>query len=153
MLKIDCIYEGLFPGCLFYFFSLYVCPYVSAIVLFFFSCVLSYHFFLFIYFWLLWVFTAMHGLSLVVVSGGCSALRWVGFPLQWFSWCRAWALGRAGFSTCSPRALEHWSSSCGARASLPRGMWHLPGPGIESMFPCTGRKILNHSWTASEVQF
>ena len=74
MLKIDCIYEGLFPGCLFYFFSLYVCPYVSAIVLFFFSCVLSYHFFLFIYFWLLWVFSAARAFSLVEVSRSYSVV-------------------------------------------------------------------------------
>ena len=32
-------------------------------------------FILFIYFWLLWVFVAAHGLSLVAVSGGYSSLR------------------------------------------------------------------------------
>ena len=51
---------------------------------FFFSHVPSYHFFLFIYFWLLWVFIAVHGLSLAVVSGGYSSLLYTGFSLWWF---------------------------------------------------------------------
>ena len=37
---------------------------------------------LFIY-WLLWVFVAVRGLSLVVASGGYSLLRCVGFSLRW----------------------------------------------------------------------
>ena len=40
-------------------------------------------FILFIYFWLHWVFVAVHGLSLVVVSGSYSLLRCAGFSLQW----------------------------------------------------------------------
>ena len=55
-----------------------------------------------------------------------------------FSCCGAWALGvRAsvvvahGLSSCGLRALECRLSSCGARAYLFRGMWDLPGPGIE----------------------
>ena len=43
----------------------------------------STQFYLFIYFWLGWVFTAAHGLSLVVVSGGYSSLWCAGFALQW----------------------------------------------------------------------
>ena len=39
-----------------------------------------------------------------------------------------------GFSSCGSWALEHGFSSCGAWAQLLRGMWHLPGPGTESMF-------------------
>ena len=42
----------------------------------------------FIYFWLRWVFIAVHGLSLVVASGGYSSLQCAGF-----SCCRARALG------------------------------------------------------------
>ena len=38
---------------------------------------------LFIYFWLRWVFVAACGLSLVVVSGGYSLLRYAGFSLRW----------------------------------------------------------------------
>ena len=34
-------------------------------------------------FWLLWVFVAVRGLSLVAASGGYSLLQCVGFSLQW----------------------------------------------------------------------
>ena len=44
--------------------------------------------YLFIYFWLRWVFVAVHGLSLVAPSGGYSSLQCGGF-----SCCRVWALG------------------------------------------------------------
>ena len=65
------------------------------------------------------------GLLFVAVRGShCSG----------FSCCGARALG-AGFSSCSSRALERRLSSCGARASLLHGMWDLPGPGLEPMFP------------------
>ena len=51
------------------------------------DCVNSSSFFLkfilFIYFWLSWVFVAVRGLSLVVVSGGYSWLQCAGFSLQW----------------------------------------------------------------------
>ena len=36
----------------------------------------------FIYFWLLWVFVARRGLSLVAASGGYSSLRCTGFSLR-----------------------------------------------------------------------
>ena len=48
---------------------------------------------LFIYFWLRWVFVAVHGLSLVVASGGHSSLRWVGFSLWWLLLLRSRAPG------------------------------------------------------------
>ena len=40
-----------------------------------------------------------------------------------------------GLSSCGSRALECRLSSCGAWAQLLRGMWALPRPGIESVFP------------------
>ena len=40
-----------------------------------------------------------------------------------FSYCVAQALGHMGFS------------SCGSWAELLRGMWNLPGPGVESVSP------------------
>ena len=59
-----------------------------------------------------------------------------------FSCCGTWALGtRApvvaarGLSSCGSRAPERRLSSCGARAQLLRGMWDLPGPGLEPMSP------------------
>ena len=64
----------------------------------------------------------MHGLSLVVASGGCSdgsarASHFGGFS------CGARALGVGNFS------------SRGAHAQLLRSMWNPPGPGIEAMSP------------------
>ena len=59
-----------------------------------------------------------------------------------FSCCGAQALGaRAsvvvahGLSSCGSRALERRLSSCGARAQLLRGLWDLPGPGLEPVSP------------------
>ena len=91
-------------------------------------------FFKFIYFRLRWVFIAVCGLSLVVVSGGYSSLRCAGFLLRWLL---LWSTGSrcTGFSSCGTWALEHGLSSCGARAQLLRGMWDLPGPGLEPVSP------------------
>ena len=71
---------------------------------------------LFIYFWLCWVFVAVHKLSLVVVSGGYSSLRCTGFSLSWL--LLLWSMGsrRAGFSSCGSPALELRLSNCSARA-------------------------------------
>ena len=41
----------------------------------------------------------------------------------------------AGFSRGGSQALEGRLSSCGARASLFRGMWDLPGPGLGPVSP------------------
>ena len=100
-----------------------------------------FNFYLF-YFWLCWVCVVALGLPLVVASRGYSSLQCVGFSCGDFSCCGAWALGaRAsvvvahGLSSCGSRALEHRLSSCGARASLLRGTWDLPGPGLEPVSP------------------
>ena len=81
--------------------------------------VFYFYFLKIIYFWLRWVFVAARGLSLVAASGGFSSLWCVGFSLRWL--LLLWSTGsrRAGFC------------SCGARALLLRGMWDLPGPGLE----------------------
>ena len=59
-----------------------------------------------------------------------------------FSCCRTRALGtRASvvvarrLSSCGWRALERRLGSCGASASLLRGMWDLPPPGLEPLSP------------------
>ena len=59
------------------------------------------------------------------------------------SWPGAGAVGHAGFSTCGPwangcgsRVLERRRSSFGAGAQLLRGMWDLPGSGIELCLRC-----------------
>ena len=58
----------------------------------------------FIYFWLRWVFIAVHRLSLVEASGGYSLLRCAGFSLRWLLLLRSTGFRRAGFSTCGTRA-------------------------------------------------
>ena len=70
--------------------------------------------FIFIVFWLLWVFVAVHGVF-------C---------------CR-------GFSRCGAEALAHTGfNSCGARALLPDSMWGLPGLGIRPVFPALADRLL-----------
>ena len=90
---------------------------------------------LFIYFWLRWVFVAARRLSLVAASRGYSSLWRVGFSLQWL--LLLWSMGsrHAGFSSCGSQVLEHRLRSCGTWALLLRGMWDLPGPGIEPVSP------------------
>ena len=88
-----------------------------------------------IYFWLHWVFLAACVLSLVAASGGYSSLHCVGFSLHWLFLLRSTGSRHAGFRSCGSRALEHRLSSCGARALLLRGMWELPGPGLEPLSP------------------
>ena len=80
-------------------------------------------FILFIYFWLHWVFVAMHGLSLVAASRDYSSLWCPGFSLQWLLLLQSTGSRRAGFSSCGTRlsscgsqALERRLSSCGAQA-------------------------------------
>ena len=99
------------------------------------------HSFFFV-FWLHWVFIAVRGLSLVAASGGYSLLRWAGFSLWWL--LLLWSMGsrHAGFSSCGLRALERRLNSCGARASLLRGMWDLPGPGLEPVSPALAGRFL-----------
>ena len=71
----------------------------------------------------------MHWLSLVAVSGGYSSLRCAGL-LWWLLLLRSTGSRREGFS------------SCGARDQLLRGMWDLPGPGLEPMSPALAGRFL-----------
>ena len=66
-----------------------------------------------------------------------------------FSCCGAQALRiqasvvvARGLSSCVSWALEHRLSSCGARAQLLRGMWDLPGSGLEPVFPGLAGRFL-----------
>ena len=85
---------------------------------------------LFIYFWLIWVFIAVHGLSLVAASGGYSSLRCTAFSLRWLLLLRSTGSKCVGFS------------SCRARAQLLRDMWDLPGPGVEPVSPALEGRFL-----------
>ena len=99
--------------------------------LFFKGCIIFNHMdvnlFIYLFIWLRWVFVAACGLSLVV-RGGYSSLRCVGFSLWWllllrstvsmcegFCSCGSWAL-ELRLSSCGSRALERRLSSCGSRA-------------------------------------
>ena len=102
-----------------------------------------YNFFFFlIYFWLRWVLLAACVLSLVAASGGYSLLRCVGVSLRWLLLLRSTGSRHVGFSSCGSRALECSLSSCGAQASLFRGMWDLPGPGLEPVSPALVGRFL-----------
>ena len=59
---------------------------------------LSQHFFFF--FWLLWVFIAARGLSLVAASRGYSSLQCVGFSLRWLLLLQSMGSRLTGFSNC-----------------------------------------------------
>ena len=58
----------------------------------------------FFFFWLRWVFVAVHGLSLAVASVGYSSLRCAGFSLQWLLLLGSTGSRCAGFSSCGTRA-------------------------------------------------
>ena len=69
---------------------------------------------LFIYFWLRWVFIAVHGLSLVAVSAGYFSLRCVSFSLRWL--LLLWSMGSrcTGFSSCGSALVVAHGLSCSA---------------------------------------
>ena len=62
-------------------------------------------------------------------------LRYTGFSLWWLLLLRSTGSRHTGFGSCGSRALECRLSSCGAGASLLRGLWDLPRPGLEPMSP------------------
>ena len=87
------------------------------------------------YLWLCWVFVAARGLSLVAASG--ASLFAVHGLLIVVICCRAQALG-----TRASVVVAHRLSSCGLRAQLLRGMWDLPGPGLEPVTPALAGRFL-----------
>ena len=90
-----------------------------------------------IYFWLCWVFIAVHVLSLVVVSGGtlCGART---SHCDGFSCCREQELGHVGFSSCSMSAQQLWYTGLVA-------LQHVRSSRIreQSGVPCIGRWIIS----------
>ena len=79
------------------------------------------------------LFVAVRGLLIEVASLCCGA-RALG---AWTS-----VVVTRGLSSCGSQALEGRLSSCGARASLLRGVWDLPGPGIEPVSPALAGRLL-----------
>ena len=89
----------------------------------------------FIYFWLCWVFIDVRELPLFVVSGGYSSLWCMGLSLWWLLLLQSMGSRHMGFSSCGFRALERRLSCCGAQVQLLRGLWDLPGSGLEPVSP------------------
>ena len=88
------------------------------------------------YYWLCWGFVAVHGLSVVVASGGFSLLQCV--SLLWcFSCCRVTGLSGLGSVVVAHRL------SCSTACEI---FWTRD----RTHFPCVGRWILYH-WTTREV--
>ena len=108
---------------------------------------LKYSFSLF-YFWLRCVFVAVLRLSLVVASGGCSSLWFVGFSSRWL--LLLWSMGSrlAGFSSCGAQAQYLWHTGLIATqhvgSSRTRAGTHVP---------CIGRRILNHCATREVPEY
>ena len=71
-------------------------------------------------------FVAVRGLLIAVASLCCRA-RALG---TWSS-----VLVACRLSSCGSQALEHRLSSCGTQALSLHGMWDLPRPGLEPMYP------------------
>ena len=115
-------------------------------------------FILFIYFWLCWVFVAVHGLSLVVASGGYSLLRCTCFSLRWLLLLRITVSRCAGSSSCGTWAQQLWFAGSGAQVLqlwctglvAPRNV-RSSRTRVRTRVPCIGRWILNHCATR-EVQ-
>ena len=114
------------------------------------SLLLSFFFKLF-YFCLCWVFIAVHGLSLVVVSGGYSSLQCTGFSLCWLLQLLSTGCRRVDFSICSSQALELRLHNCGpwalaalqhVKSSRTRGLTCILCIGRQIPIHCTTREVL-----------
>ena len=55
---------------------------------------------MYFYFWLCWVFVAVHRLSLDAVNGGYSSLWRAGFSLRWLLLLQSIGSRHVGFSSC-----------------------------------------------------
>ena len=115
------------------------------------SFIVGFFFFNSFIFWLRWVFIAVHGLSLVAVSGGYSLLQCASFSLQWLLLLHSTGSRCTGFSSCGTRAQQLWLTGSRAQA---RQLWHtgLVAPQhvgssrtrAQTHVPRIGRQILNH---------
>jgi len=86
--------------------------------------------FFFFFFLAVLGFVAVPWLFLVASSGGYSPVVVLRLLISVASHCGAWT-------------LERGLNSRSARASLPRGVWNLPGPGTEPMFPALASGFLS----------
>ena len=93
------------------------------------------------FFWLCWVFVAVHRLSLVVASGGYSLLHCMGFSLRWLVLLQSIGSRCAGFSSCGMQAQLWLLWPSGLVAPQHVGSSRTRG---QTRVPCIGRWILNH---------
>ena len=93
-------------------------------------------------FWLCWASAAAHRLSL---AGTTLLLQRTGFSLRRLPLVvEPQALRITSFSSCSLWALQcRGSRSCGSWAWLLRGLWNLPGLGIEPVSPGLADRFLS----------
>ena len=107
-----------------------------------------FYLFLLIYFWLLWIFIALLGLALVVVSRGLSLL-WCLALLRWL--LSLWSMGSRymGLSSCCTQTPELGLSSC---SSDPVAPWHMESSQTRNRTRvlCIGRQTVIH-WATREV--
>ena len=96
-----------------------------------------FYLFLLIYFWLHWIFIALLGLALVVVSGGLSLLWYSAFLLRWLLFL--WSMGSKymGFSSCSSDPVAPWHVESSQSRNRTRVL-------------CMGRQTVIH-WATREV--
>ena len=110
-------------------------------------------FFFFLIYFIYLFFTALglHCCAWAFSSCGERGLLFVvvcGLPIA-VTCCGAWALGTqasvvvaCGLSSCGSWALECKLGSCGTWALFLCGMWDLPRPGLEPMFPALAGRFL-----------
>ena len=97
---------------------------------------------------------AVHGLSLVAVSGGYSSLQCAGFSLQWLLLLQSTGSRHTGFSSCGTWAQQLWLA--GSRVLAQQlwstglvALWHVGSSPTRARtrVPCIGRQTLNHCTT------
>ena len=101
--------------------------------------------------WLLWVFIAAHGFSLVLSaegllsSWGVKASQHCGFSCCGAQALSSWAsvVVSSGLSSCGLWALEHRLNCCGPWAQSLQGTWDPPRSGIEPVSPALAGRLLS----------
>ena len=102
MVNLNAILLEIEPSKLKLFLYMYVCVYTLCFLPWRIISVLWFLKMNYIYFWLCWVFVAVHSLSLVEASGGyCSSFTAQASHCGDFSFCGTWALGHVSSSSCS----------------------------------------------------
>ena len=99
------------------------------------------------FFWLCWVFIAANR-----IFSSCGKWELLSSCYTWTSHCGGLSFADLGLwgveaSVTAARGLN----DCGAQAQLLRGMWSLPGSGVEPVSPSLAGRILYHC-TTREVQ-